>query len=173
MKNTGKSTGPMKSPPTHRRMTWSRPAHVTDMGPKIEGSNWNLKHPGSTNGVPRWSPRPPREGRIAATTEPPETSYSRPLSWRECVGVEPTQEQETAPATVLKSPAALPHVCYAVPEHFPANRSRPAKRRLWTVAASQTQIATVREMESQEDCGGVPASLVCYPCRRWCWGCWC
>ena len=40
---------------------------------------------------------------MVAIIEPPKSPFSRPLWWRECVGVEPTQERETAPATVLKT----------------------------------------------------------------------
>jgi len=54
--------------------------------------------------------------------EPTNSPFSRPLSWRECVGVEPTQEQEAAPATVLKPARLHPQQFYGVRTHTGATR---------------------------------------------------
>jgi len=67
----------------------------------------------------------------------------------------------------FKSPAALPPTCYAVQEHFHANRSWPARRRSWTVTAGQAQMTTDDKTGSQAWLKLGPSNSRLPPCRRW------
>jgi hypothetical protein len=66
--------------------------------------------------------------------------FSRPSSWRECVGVEPTSDWEASPATVLKNSALYVPPSTVVSQRPSCPRQSPPRTRQQTSAAHQRML---------------------------------